>query len=234
MNFGEKLRQLRKQKEWTQPHLAEAIGIEQSYLSKLENGKSIPSADVFQLIQKVFEIEIEDLLQDLDQGVVHRQLRQIPEVANFLSTKQAVSSQAQTRWLITSALALVSGIVLMVSSYFALLFPDTQYNYLSKGIVLSGESKEIFSHYQQRHYKTGEEFRAANQKMTERLNEKYLLLSGYRGDIFNVPVDGGSRTYELRGVKTDNRIENRFLMVFGLFAFLLGGAGFLLEKRLRS
>ena len=35
MNFGEKLRDLRNEKKWTQPELADAIGIEQSYLSKL-------------------------------------------------------------------------------------------------------------------------------------------------------------------------------------------------------
>ncbi len=40
MRFGEKLKELRNEKEWTQPEMAEAIGIEQSYWSKLENGKS--------------------------------------------------------------------------------------------------------------------------------------------------------------------------------------------------
>ena len=35
MKFGDKLKELRNEKEMTQPELAEAIGIEQSYLSKL-------------------------------------------------------------------------------------------------------------------------------------------------------------------------------------------------------
>ncbi|MDQ2077737.1 helix-turn-helix domain-containing protein [Marinimicrobium sp. ABcell2] len=37
MTLGERLRQLRTEKSWTQPQAAETIGIEQSYLSKLEN-----------------------------------------------------------------------------------------------------------------------------------------------------------------------------------------------------
>jgi len=43
MNFGERIKQLRTARNMTQPQLAEAIGIEQSYLSKLENDKSVPS-----------------------------------------------------------------------------------------------------------------------------------------------------------------------------------------------
>ena len=82
MHLGEKLKSLRKEKDWTQPQLAEAIGIEQSYLSKLENGKSIPSADIYELILKTFEIDTEEFLFDIDQSVVFRQLRQIPQVSN--------------------------------------------------------------------------------------------------------------------------------------------------------
>src|SRR5688572_18022983 len=39
VNFGEKVKQLRAERNLTQPQLAQAIGIEQSYLSKLENDK---------------------------------------------------------------------------------------------------------------------------------------------------------------------------------------------------
>ena len=54
MNFGDKIRQLRTDKNLTQPELAAAMGIEQSYLSKLENGKSLPSNDMLQRILDVF------------------------------------------------------------------------------------------------------------------------------------------------------------------------------------
>ena len=58
MNFGEKVKQLRTERNLTQPQLAQAIGIEQSYLSKLENDKSVPSADIFQAILKAFGIDV--------------------------------------------------------------------------------------------------------------------------------------------------------------------------------
>ena len=67
MNFGDRIRQLRIDKNLTQPELAAAMGIEQSYLSKLENGKSLPSNDMLQRILDVFGTDVGDLVDDLDQ-----------------------------------------------------------------------------------------------------------------------------------------------------------------------
>jgi len=233
MHFGDKLRQLRKQKDWTQPQLAEAIGIEQSYLSKLENGKSVPSADIFQLIVKVFGIDIEMLLDGIEQSVVHRQLRQIPEVSNFLSANQLADSKKRKNWLLLSALSITSGAVLLVSSHFGLLFSDVQYNYKSRGIVLADESKEIFSNFKQNfHLLKREQQKEISKQMNARLDEKYLLSSSYRGDIFNIAVHGGSRTYGITGHTKEPRVENRYLSVIGLLLFLLGIFGFVLEKKI--
>jgi transcriptional regulator with XRE-family HTH domain len=47
MKFGDYLRQKREARGWTQPEAANKAGIEQSYLSKLETGKSYPSEDAY-------------------------------------------------------------------------------------------------------------------------------------------------------------------------------------------
>ena len=47
MKFGDYLRQARETRQWTQPEAAARAGIEQSYLSTLETGKSYPSEEVF-------------------------------------------------------------------------------------------------------------------------------------------------------------------------------------------
>ena len=49
--------------------MAEAIGIEQSYLSKLENDKSVPSAEMFQAIVKALELDVQEFLKDIDRSV---------------------------------------------------------------------------------------------------------------------------------------------------------------------
>jgi len=103
MNFGEKLRKLRGDQKLTQPELAGKMGIEQSYLSKLENGKSLPSNDVLNRILDVFGLEVGDLLTDLDQSAQNH-LRQIPDVANHFSQQKQRLITNRRHWLLVSAL----------------------------------------------------------------------------------------------------------------------------------
>jgi transcriptional regulator with XRE-family HTH domain len=232
MHFGEKIKQLRTLKNWTQPQLAEAIGIEQSYLSKLENGKSVPSADIFQLILKVFEMDTHTILNEVDSSVIHRQLRQIPEVANFLKHRESATIRNRKIWIFGASVSTILGIVLAVSSFFALVFPETQYNYKSTGIVLAGESKEIFSNYLDNYYGDNLERVRRQDKMKERYDEHYILTERYKGQIFNVPVTGGSRTYRLTKQLELVRIENRIMGVIAILFILLGLFGFLLENKM--
>src|SRR5437764_790766 len=59
MNFGERLKQIRTEKGLTQPQFAAMAGIEQSYLSKLENDKSVPSAEMFSSILSGLGLDVE-------------------------------------------------------------------------------------------------------------------------------------------------------------------------------
>lgn len=66
MSFNENLRTLRLARGLTQPALAEKTGIEQSYLSKLENGRSKPSEDVLTRLAHALDVKAEALLQNGD------------------------------------------------------------------------------------------------------------------------------------------------------------------------
>jgi len=233
MHLGEKIKSLRKEKNWTQPQLAEAIGIEQSYLSKLENGKSVPSADIFELLLSTFEIDVDELLLDIDQSVIYRQLRQIPEVSNHLADKQTTNLKARKRWLLVSSFCLINGLLLLIASQFGLLFPEIQYQYVSPGIVQEGESKEIYSNFLLGYAGyDNKEMKKRTLEFNKRMDEVYLLSSSYQGEIFNVPVTGGSRTYRLKGSHGLAREENSYLAFAGLFLLLVGIFGFILEKKM--
>lgn len=55
------LRHLRHKLGWTQGHAAQQIGIQQSYLSKLENGQALPSFEVLTAISKAYGCDLKTL-----------------------------------------------------------------------------------------------------------------------------------------------------------------------------
>ena len=111
MKFGDKSKTAQKRQNLTQPQLAESMRIEQSYLSKLENDKSMPSNDVLNRILDVFDIELGDLVDNLEQGT-RNQLCHLPDVADHFNRQKQLLIGNRQRWLLISALLLSIGIIL--------------------------------------------------------------------------------------------------------------------------
>ncbi|MDR2212114.1 MAG: helix-turn-helix domain-containing protein [Pseudomonadales bacterium] len=217
MNLGEKLRQLRQEKNLTQPELAETLGIEQSYLSKLENGKSLPSADVLKRILDAFGLGLEQLIAELDDAT-RNQLRHLPEVAEHFSRQKLQLVSNRKRWLLGSALLCALGCALIYAGAVRLFVSDVVYGYQSGGIILEGESKEIFLR--------------SRENLTNRLDQDYLTSSQYRGLMFNIPVDGGTRTYRFMEEHKTDPWQNKAVAMLGVFLAVFGLAGLGLERRL--
>ena len=68
MEFGERLRELRKSQGLTLRGLAEAVGVDFTYLSKIENGKAgyLPGADTIRSLAEALETDPLELLQLAD------------------------------------------------------------------------------------------------------------------------------------------------------------------------
>jgi transcriptional regulator with XRE-family HTH domain len=243
LNFGEKVKQLRAERNLTQPQLAQAIGIEQSYLSKLENDKSVPSADIFQGILRAFSIDVATFLEGVDDKIVHRDLRQIPEVANHVSARASVKIHSIRAWLFSSAIACVLGLTLGFAGYRGLLYSNTQYNYVSQGVLSAGEPTNIFDDHvhqqllQARFFAkllTDAEYATQAEEFKRRINQQVMLLDDYRGEAFLQKVDGGQRLYKMAAQKLVERPQNRWLMFIGALLAFSGIIGFVVEQRLRS
>lgn len=67
VNFGQRLRDLRKQVQLTQKQLAELVGVKNSIISFYENGDRIPSPEMIVSLAKVFHVS-SDYLLGLDRG----------------------------------------------------------------------------------------------------------------------------------------------------------------------
>jgi transcriptional regulator with XRE-family HTH domain len=64
MTFKEKIVKLRKQKGLTQDDFASAVGVSRQAVYKWESGQSYPEAQKLLEIKKLFDISIDDLLDD--------------------------------------------------------------------------------------------------------------------------------------------------------------------------
>jgi transcriptional regulator with XRE-family HTH domain len=243
MNFGDRLKQLRTQKNLTQPQLAQAIGIEQSYLSKLENDKSVPGADIFQAILRALKMDVALFLEGVDDNVVHRELRQVPEVANHLNSQFALRIHSVKRWLYCSGIAGALGLTLFSAGYRQLLFSDSLYTYESKGVVFPNEPPDIFTNphlwitatmIAREHKERDAEYSKRSAEIMSRMKPDILALRENRGDTFIEAVAGGTRIYALRSTVVQPRAENRYLMLAGLLLAFAGLFGFLVEMRLRQ
>lgn len=221
MNLGEKLRQLRQDRDLTQPELAEAMGIEQSYLSKLENGKYVPSSDVFSQLLDALDMQVGDLVDELDQSA-RNQLRQIPDVARHFDMQKGLMITNRRRWLLVSSLLLALGFSLIYAGYSHLFVGNLVYNYQSNGVIFEGEYEFIFvdSRYRE------------SDEIIARTDIDLLITRTYRGDLFIAPVEGGSRLYELDNLFSVDPWQNKAVTAIGVFLAALGLTGILLDQKI--
>ncbi|MET0357263.1 MAG: helix-turn-helix transcriptional regulator [Cellvibrio sp.] len=241
MKFGEKLKQIRTAKNMTQPQFAEAIGIEQSYLSKLENDKSVPSPEMFQTIIQSLQLDSAEFLRDIDKDILNGPLKQIPEVANFINVEVVTRVHNAKKWLLGSAAACTLGFALMLAASDGIFFSERQYKYESQGIILNDESEDIFNQYPAilelrasaniitpaEHSRLLAEFKA------NRIRLKTIETLDNKGTVFFLSEGNGRRKFELVRTQHVKTMGNMLLQYIGALLMFCSFAGVLIEWRLR-
>jgi transcriptional regulator with XRE-family HTH domain len=241
MNFGEKLKQIRIDKGLTQPQFAEAIGIEQSYLSKLENDKSVPSAEMFATIVSGLGMDPAAFLKDIDSDVLTTTLKHIPAVSQFNHHAAAVQVHDYKKWLYGSALAWVLGFALMLAANDGIFFSNKLYKYTSPGVILASEAENVFEKYddilklkRQANIITVEEY--ARQKTEFEANRARPVTVEWpasRGTVYYEPADGGRRRFDLAKTEYIQAPGNRLLQFLGAIVMVCGFVGLFIDWRLR-
>lgn len=112
MKFGDFIKARRNELGWTQPEAATRVEIEQSYLSKLENGHSIPSDDVFARLCRVYEFEIPQLYQRLDSAGLES-LMAIEQIRTIAAVKQSSKRSEASRYRLLGIIAFGLGGMLL-------------------------------------------------------------------------------------------------------------------------
>jgi transcriptional regulator with XRE-family HTH domain len=207
------------------------MGIEQSYLSKLENSKSLPSNDMLQRLLDALGLPLGDLLDGLDAGT-RNTLRQIPDVAAHLSRQKRQLIGNRKRWLLVAALLVAFGVGLVYAGMENVFVANIVYQYKSDGVVREGESKEIFRNQALPRGASAEEVARIQNELAARMNEEYLQTPDFHGSVFNMPVPGGSRTWYLQTEMAIDPWQNKLITFVGLVLLVLGLIGLLMEHKL--
>ncbi len=219
MKFGDYLRQLREKNQWTQPIAAEHIGIEQSYLSKLESGKSVPSDEVFGKLSEAYQIDLEDLT-DAVAAADLALLKNVTPVATSIEQTNVRKAQSTHRWLLTAVMCLmIGGACLGIA-----LVPDASqpaFHYRSDGVLKPGEDLTAFSIIND----TSDRSATARQQFVNRIDQQDRVFPNHRGDSFVESVDGGKRYFQLisQGQVESKSIRKWFIAP--ALALLLGAFG---------
>ncbi|MCK0070235.1 helix-turn-helix domain-containing protein [Kordiimonas laminariae] len=225
MRFGEYIRIKREENSWTQPEAAAKISVEQSYLSKLETGKSYPSEEVFAKIMSAYSIDVSQMNRDLFSAEIDK-LREIGEVRTALLTKQKNERRFMQGWLIAGL------VMLMISgASFGLTFalngpPHLLHLYKSEGVIKAGESPMIFNFLS-----VGQQDENG-QGLMDRVDYKFKELNTYRGNSFIDKLESGYRIYSHYETKEIQGDAARLWLFPPALMFLFGAiACFYISRR---
>jgi transcriptional regulator with XRE-family HTH domain len=231
MTLGKKLKALRAEHSLSQPELAEKIGIEQSYLSKLENDKSIPSNEIFNNILTAFGLTLEQFVSEIKRNEELVRLKQIPDVALYLSSKQKQNQNNHRRFLYVSSLMIVIATTFIYVGHSQQFFSGDRYYYNSLGVVLDDEPDGIFDSWSR--FATDKiERKQLEMKIADRRAEHVLIITENRGKVFVEKIEGGRRQYHFQSKEPFSNPINAWFKVLGVLLMSAGIMGFVLETRL--
>ena len=107
--LGSELKRLRAAKSWTQAYAAREIGIQQSYLSKLENGQFLPSEEVIDKLSSCYGASLQHCLP-----------------------LSVTKPQRIYRHYVVAALCMMLALTLGLFAEFEIVYPETYFTYQTK------------------------------------------------------------------------------------------------------
>lgn len=241
MTLGEFLRSQRDAKQWTQPEAAQAIEIEQSYLSKLENNKAVPSADIFDKLMAAYQFTMEQINEAV-QGSEFDKLKEIAVVRAFILSTKKRQDKDKRRFLLLGLLMSMLGAFLLSLGIVMHDHQEVAYHYESKGVIKLNESEYLFTEIPEykrfdRVMKVDEDSNTANvfsdgvkskrrliqDPLFQRLDFQHKVVDKDLGEFFMQAVDGGQRRYyKISTRRPSNKLP--FYLGVSLGAMLLIGS----------
>jgi len=236
MTFGEFLKSQREAKQWKQPEAAQQIEIEQSYLSKLENNKAIPSPEIFERLISVYGFTIKQVSEAVHSNELEK-LKDIVMIREFIISTKKRSETERRRLLVFGVVMSMIGAFLLALGIAMKDHRSRTFQYESKGVIKSGESQFLFAEmpeYQQfiRDMEI-ESRRKSLQKraLFSRLDYKFESFDKHLGAFYDKPSEQGVRRYNFAGSSSKQEPLPFYLGISFGFMFLIGGVSLFYVSR---
>jgi transcriptional regulator with XRE-family HTH domain len=227
MKFGDFLRSKREQAGWTQPEAASRAGIEQSYLSKLETGRSFPSEDIYGRLSALYELDTDEMIGAVDSADLER-MREVRAVRAAILEHSRSRLKASRGWLVAGSLSLVLAGAFLGTALVAHDLSHLEYTYRSDGVLAEDEPLDAFDAVK---WPEDPLYEAPNQRraeMTARLDPVDVVTDTLKGEYYIESVDGGRRVYEYTGSR-EIPSPLRWLMVPAVIFIFASAAFFILR-----
>jgi transcriptional regulator with XRE-family HTH domain len=201
MKFGDYIRQKREANGWTQPEAAAKIDIEQSYLSKMETGKSYPSEDIFTRLIEAYKIDTGDLSNSIFSAELDK-LREIKEVRMVVLERQTNEIKFTRSWMIAGLVMMMLGGACLGFAIIGNGPPEShqEFRYKSLGIILPDEPLDSFDIINENITRTSPrvpELQKRQQEMINRIHEVFERTNRYKGDQYVKKTLNGKRRFKL-------------------------------------
>jgi transcriptional regulator with XRE-family HTH domain len=227
MRFGDYLRRRREEKGWTQPEAAAKAAIEQSYLSKLEAGKSYPSEEVFARLVAAYGVDIAEMTEAVASSELAK-LREIAGVRAAVLDRQRSHRRSTRGWLLAGLAFLMIGGACLGVTTLARNETRTTKEYVSMGVLKPDEPLDAFDLVSLPMDPTRPDFdamRARQQDLIDRLDVVKRVTTENRGFWYVENTPEGRRAFHSGAYeKTDLPSPLHWFVVPGL-AFLAGSLG---------
>lgn len=229
MTLGEFLKSQRELKQWKQPEAAQQIDIEQSYLSKLENNKAIPSAEIFDKLMHAYQFSMPQF-SDAVQSSELDKLKDIMIVREFILSTKKRQDKDKRRFLVTGILMSMLGGLLLSLGVVMYDHKTASYHYESKGEISLTESDYLYAELPEyreflsiMNSHTGRTERLKQHKLFPRLDYQLQTQEVNLGEFYMVETEGGKRRFQ-KASSRSKRNKMPFYLGVSLGIMLLVGS----------
>lgn len=228
MKFGDYLKLQRETKGWNQKISADKIGIEQSYLSKLETGKSIPSQETFERLVSALDINITQMSKTVS-SVDLEALKEIKAVRSNLLGQQKSQKKFVRGWLLAGLVSLLLAGLNIGIVQVQVDANEEHFVYESLGVLKAGEPLDLYEIVFDEspcaannglEITICEDFDRRKLEITDRVAAIEKKVSENRGNYIIEDVEGGKRIYTKKA--WNSNFSNSASSLSSIIASVLG------------